>query len=343
MDFQIDPKDLTILVVSIAVIVGLFVWWRLRRRSPDIVQPSQISPVPSGPSAEETKKSRFSESLSSWWGALRNPTVDKAQWERLFIESDLGPQLSHQLLDSLSTAESPEMALKQSLSSILEGSSKDFDRSDIRQRVILVVGVNGAGKTTTVTKLGKFMTSQALSVGVVGADTFRKAAQEQLQRGCEKVGLDFFTILGPETSEGADPSSIIFDGLKKFSDRNIVLIDTSGRLHTKVNLMEELKKMKRVTVKAAPASVLEIWMVVDASLGQNSLLQAKTFHEAMGLSGLILTKMDGLSRGGIIFRLYQELHVPILFLGVGESSSDLEVFNREAFIEELFDHRAGSS
>lgn len=349
--------------VGLVAALGAFgLWWFVRRRASRSLKDlsrgapenrtvsveaasSRVAEKEATPSERPIKSSRFASSLASWWTALREPSVDTEQWERLFIESDFGTELSKNLLQTLSThdgTKSPEGVLKFQLSQALEGAEMSLENWNAEPCVILVVGINGAGKTTSVVKLGNYFKSRGLSVAVVGADTFRKAAQEQLQRGCEKANLEFFTILGPESSEGADPSSIIFDGLKKFSDRNIVLVDTSGRLHTKVNLMEELKKMKRVAMKAAPQARLMVWMVVDATLGQNSIAQAKTFHEAMELSGLIVTKMDGLSRGGTIFRLFQELHVPILFLGLGESSSDLEIFKRDAFIEELFDHEARS-
>lgn len=300
----------------------------------EIPVPPKLKVVP------KKKPSNFSKAISSWIPLLKEKTKDRDRWEEVLIMSDMGPRLADELLDGLEkTEEAPMEYFKVSLKNVLKPAKAQTEPwADKKPWVLFVVGVNGVGKTTTVVKLGRYLHGLGKSVGVVGADTFRKAAIEQLERGCQKNDLSFFTHKkNEEMSEGADPSAVIFDGLKEFKDKDVILVDTSGRLHTKKNLMEELKKMKRVGDKSLPGAPHDIWLVLDATLGQNALSQAQVFHEAVDLSGLILTKMDGLSRGGSVFQLYRELQRPIWFLGKGEDSSDLESFDPDNFVEELFD------
>jgi len=342
------PAFISILVL-IALAVALAWLWhqnskRRRELEASLSEPSKtVPPVLSKPM--QLPRPRMANAISSWRKLFESKTRDRNQWEEVLITSDLGSQLTQQLLTKLEKSDlEPEKFLKSELSQIIQSA----ERSDEPWRnnhpwVIFVVGVNGVGKTTTVVKLARFFKSQGQSVGVIGADTFRKAAIDQLERGCVRVGVDFFSISAGEDKEGADPGAVIFDGLSKFRSKDVLLVDTSGRLTNKKNLMDELSKLRRVAQKVIPDSPHDVWMVVDSTLGQNSVVQGKLFHECLGLTGLVVTKLDGLSRGGTIFQLFQELKQPIRFLGYGEAPEDLETFKSFTFIEELFDQTPSST
>ena len=197
--------------------------------------------------------------------------------------------------------------------------------------VILMVGINGVGKTTTIGKLGAVMASDGKRVLFVPADTFRAAAGAQLEQWAARAGVD---VVKPQA--GADPAAVAFDGLAAARARraDVIMVDTAGRLHTKSNLMEELRKIKRTLGKAMPGAPHEIWLVLDATVGQNGLAQARQFHEALGLTGLILTKLDGTAKGGIVVAV-AELGIPVLYIGVGESIEDLQPFDPDAFADAL--------
>ena len=340
------------MVIGVVVVVLALVIWNVRRsanKKAKIVIPAHesVSTVPQLPEVQSSqpKKLNLRKAISSWIPLLNSKSKDTSAWEALLIGSDLGPRLTQQILQGLEKTEvEPKIYLKEVLSNWILGAEAQGEPWKMAKPwVVFMVGVNGVGKTTTLSKLGHFFKKSGLDVGVVAADTFRKAAIEQLERGCQKAGVDFFSVAGAgDESEGADPSAVIFDGLKKFASKDIILVDTSGRLHTKKNLMEELKKMKRVAEKSIPGSPHAVWMIIDSTLGQNAVAQGRAFHEALGLTGLILTKIDGLSRGGTVFQLFQELRVPIWFLGVGEGIEDLISFKPSNFIEELFDQEAAS-
>ena len=199
--------------------------------------------------------------------------------------------------------------------------------------VILVVGVNGAGKTTTIAKLAKRFSDQGLSVMLAAGDTFRAAAVEQLQTWGERHRVPVIS-----QGQGADSASVIFDAVASAKARrvDVLIADTAGRLHTQHNLMEELKKVQRVMQKQDPSAPHETLLVLDATTGQNALNQAQQFHEAMQLSGMVLTKLDGTARGGTVFSLATRLGLPIRFIGVGEKAEDLGEFNAGQFIDALF-------
>ncbi|MGE4233878.1 MAG: signal recognition particle-docking protein FtsY [Bacteriovoracia bacterium] len=201
-----------------------------------------------------------------------------------------------------------------------------------KPHVIMIVGVNGAGKTTTVAKLCQQFQQKGLKVLVGAADTFRAAATEQLKIWIERVGAE-----GVFPQEGVDPSSVAYDTVSAAVSRgaSICLIDTAGRLHTKTNLMEELKKMKRVITKVLPGAPHDIWLVLDGSAGQNMLNQAREFNQALGLTGLIITKLDGTSKGGAVFSVVNELKVPVIYIGVGEGQEDLLTFKRDQFVKAI--------
>ena len=203
--------------------------------------------------------------------------------------------------------------------------------------VILVVGVNGSGKTTTIGKLAKYLSSQRKRVMVVAADTFRAAAAEQLAVWAERSGADF--VRG---REGSDPSSVVFDGLAAAKARkaDVVIIDTAGRLQTKTNLMEELKKMRRIIERETGVPPDETLLVVDGTTGQNAISQAKLFNEATKLSGVVVTKLDSTSKGGVLVAIVDTLEVPIKFIGLGEGIDELRPFDPASFVEALFEPAA---
>ena len=199
--------------------------------------------------------------------------------------------------------------------------------------VVMIVGVNGTGKTTTTGKLANQLKLQGLKPMLVAGDTFRAAAVEQLSIWGERVGVPVI-----KQKSGSDPSAVVFDALDAAVSRDIdvVLMDTAGRMHTKVNLMEELKKIHRVINKKMPDAPHEVFLVLDASTGQNALSQAKLFKEQIGLTGLILTKLDGTAKGGIIAAICDELQIPVRYIGIGESIDDLRPFDPEEFTNALF-------
>ncbi len=199
--------------------------------------------------------------------------------------------------------------------------------------VILLVGVNGSGKTTSAAKLSYLYKKEKKKVLLVAADTFRAAAVHQLEIWAERVGVDLVKGL-----QGGDPSSVVFDGLTKAKKElyDIVIVDTAGRLESKTDLMKELEKIHRVAKKIVPSAPHATYLVLDATIGQSALEQAKIFHSVTPLGGLILTKMDGSAKGGIVIPLYQELKIPVCFVGLGESEEDFAIFNKEEYVEALF-------
>lgn len=349
------PVYVSVLIfISLTVLLG-WLWFhnaKKRREFERTFEPVKIpEAVPSkqvaGVASEPVRSSRphLSKAISSWRKLFDSKTRDRSMWEEVLITSDLGPQLTSQLLTKLeSSSLEPESFLKTELSQMISAAERsDEPWKSKRPWVIFVVGVNGVGKTTTVVKLARYFKSQGQAVAVVGADTFRKAAIDQLERGCTRVGAEFFSISAGEDKEGADPGAVIFDGLSKFKNKDVILVDTSGRLTNKKNLMDELAKLRRVAQKVIPEAPHDVWMVVDSTLGQNSVVQGRLFHECLGLTGLVVTKLDGLSRGGTIFQIFQELRQPIRFLGYGESPEDLETFKSFTFIQELFDQSPPST
>ena len=203
---------------------------------------------------------------------------------------------------------------------------------DHRPSVIVMLGVNGSGKTTTAAKLAAALRRQDKRVLLAAADTFRAAAIEQLLRWGERIGVEVV-----HQSAGADPAAVVFDAVKAATARGMdaLIIDTAGRLHTKANLMEELAKLRRVIERQVPGAPHESLMVLDAPTGQNGFAQARMFHEAVGVSGVCLTKLDGTARGGIVVRIVRELQIPVKLIGVGERVEDLEPFDRAKFVDAL--------
>ena len=225
-------------------------------------------------------------------------------------------------------------ALKEDMAAILAPCSRPLAiPAEIRPFIILMVGVNGVGKTTTIGKLAKRLQGEGLSVMLAAGDTFRAAAVEQLQAWGERNGV---AVIAQDRT--ADPASVIFDGVQAARARGIdvLIADTAGRLHTQSNLMEELKKIKRVIAKLDPSAPHETLLVIDAGTGQNALNQARQFHEAVGVSGIVLTKLDGTAKGGVIFAVAEQMKLPIRFIGVGEGIDDLRPFAAGDFVDALF-------
>jgi len=223
-------------------------------------------------------------------------------------------------------------ALRQQMESILAPCSQPLTVGAARPFVILMVGVNGVGKTTTIGKLAQRLQGEGHSVVLAAGDTFRAAAVEQLQVWGERNGVPVIA-----QQHGADSAAVSFDAIRAAQARgtDVVIADTAGRLHTQNNLMEELRKIKRVIAKHDPSAPHEIMLVVDATTGQNALSQAREFHQAVGLTGITLTKLDGTAKGGIVLAIANELQVPIRFIGVGESLEDLRPFSASEFVTAL--------
>ena len=260
--------------------------------------------------------------------------------EELLITSDIGVQTAMALMKTITKKaakiEGPEAlkeTLKQELLSLLEGIQTAPAPRTAKPHVIMVVGVNGVGKTTTIGKLAARATAEGGRVLIAAADTFRAAAIEQLTIWAQRAGADIV-----KHKSNADPAAVAFDSMEAALARDVdtVFVDTAGRLHTKVNLMEELKKIKRTITKKIPDAPHEVLLVLDATTGQNAVSQAKLFHDAIGVSGLVLTKLDGTAKGGIVISISQALNIPMQFIGVGEGIEDLQPFNPELFADALF-------
>lgn len=262
--------------------------------------------------------------------------------EKLLYEADLGVQLSGELTEKirLRLKQNPNLTgdellndLRQEILKIIHFGPAETISTE-SPHIILIVGVNGNGKTTSIAKLAKKYKDSGRKVLVAAADTFRAAAIEQLEVWAKSLDVDI--VKGAPNS---DPAAVTFDAVSASKARNIdiVLIDTAGRLHTKIPLMQELEKIKRSCRKFSSASPHETLLVVDASVGQNAIEQAKTFNQFTPITGLILTKLDGTAKGGIVIAIQKQLKIPVKFIGVGEGIDDLEPFNAENFVQALFD------
>jgi len=285
---------------------------------------------------------------------LARDTIDEDTWdevEETLLTADVGVAATRQIVDNLRTqvkvlgARTPDQVRTMLRDQLLVALDQDLDRTLHTQRhedsvdgnggrpaVVLVVGVNGTGKTTTCGKLGRALVGDGRRVVLGAADTFRAAAAEQLTTWGERVGA--YVVRGPE---GSDPASVAFDAVKEGVDEGVdtVLIDTAGRLHTKQGLMDELGKVKRVVERQGPVD--EVLLVLDATTGQNGLVQARVFGEVVDVTGIVLTKLDGTAKGGIVISVQRELGVPVKLVGLGEGPDDLAPFEPEAFVDALLD------
>lgn len=288
---------------------------------------------------------RSQEYLSSGLGSVfeSERPIDEALYEELeelLIAADLGASMAADfanrareevMFGTVTRAEQLRPLFRRFLLDTLAEAARPLDLEH-RPAVVLMLGVNGSGKTTTSAKLAAALKASGKTVLLAAADTFRAAAIEQLQRWGERIEVEVI-----HQAAGSDPAAVVFDGLKAATARGVdaLIVDTAGRLHTKTNLMDELAKLRRVVERQVPGAPHESLMVLDAPTGQNGFAQARMFHEAVGLTGVALTKLDGTAKGGIVVRIVRELKLPVKLIGVGEGVDDLQTFAPEAFVDAL--------
>ncbi|VAX32994.1 Signal recognition particle receptor FtsY [hydrothermal vent metagenome] len=295
-------------------------------------------------------KSGLKKTRNSLAGGLDNVVHGQAkvepqhldELEEALIMADVGIATTNAILKALKhevalghirNKEDVLKNLKRLMVDILSENRENVDRMSEKPHIVLVIGVNGSGKTTTIGKLTQKWKNEGKSVLLGAGDTFRAAAIEQMLIWAERVGVPCI-----HQKSGADPSAVAFDAVQAAITRemDIALIDTAGRLQTNTNLMEELKKVKRVIGKVLPGAPHETLLVLDATIGQNSVSQAKLFHEAMEIDGLVMTKLDGTSKGGVLLNITRELKLPVRYIGIGEKADDLQEFDPADFVEALF-------
>ena len=294
---------------------------------------------------EKTKSSLFDKISRTVVGKSKIDEDDLDDIEEILITSDIGVETTLKIIEKLESRVEKEKyinsdelynILKNEISSLLISSSNidnDIDSKNNDPYVIMVVGVNGVGKTTTIGKLAYKFKKSGLKVVLGAADTFRAAAIDQLVIWADRVGVEII-----KQDMGSDPASVAFDTLQSAKSKNadVVIIDTAGRLHNKVNLMNELAKIKNVMNKVIPNSPHDVMLVLDASTGQNAIEQAKQFSAVTQVNSLALTKLDGTAKGGVVIGISDQLKIPVRYIGVGEALEDLQIFNKEDFIDALF-------
>lgn len=290
----------------------------------------------------KTKQS-FNDKVNNVFSAFRK--VDEELLEELeeaLIMSDVGVETSTKIItklrdrikkQNLKEAEEVKQALREEIQNIFD----EVDNSlhlNTKPSVILVVGVNGVGKTTSIGKIANRLKQDGKKVVIAAADTFRAAAVEQLEIWANRAGCPIV-----KKEEGADPASVVYDAIRKTKEENadVLICDTAGRLHNKKYLMDELEKIKRVIDKELPDASKEILLVLDATTGQNAILQVQAFKETVDITGLVLTKLDGTAKGGVVIGITNENHMPVKFIGVGEQIDDMEVFNSEDFVKAIIE------
>ena len=290
----------------------------------------------------KTKQS-FNDKVNNVFSTFRK--VDENLLEELeeaLIMSDVGVETSTKIISKLrdrikkqniKDAEEVKQALREEIKNIFD----EVDNSlllDTKPSVILVVGVNGVGKTTSIGKIANRLKQDGKKVVIAAADTFRAAAVEQLEIWANRAGCPIV-----KKEEGADPASVVYDAIRKTKEENadVLICDTAGRLHNKKYLMDELEKIKRVIDKELPDASKEILLVLDATTGQNAILQVQAFKETVDITGLVLTKLDGTAKGGVVIGITNENHMPVKFIGVGEQIDDMEVFNSEDFVKAIIE------
>lgn len=347
-----------IAVVVVAVASATFVAARRRARGVELEPAPRPEPAPEreperepeviAPAERPRLRDRLGKARSLLSGyltsVLSREAIDQETWDELeeaLVRADVGVRLTTELLDDLSARVKDEQiadsaglleALKIDLKTMLSEGDRSLGFEPGGPNVWLFVGVNGVGKTTTIGKLGKREAEAGRKVVMAAGDTFRAAAVEQLELWSKRAGADLV-----RSTEGADPGSVIFDAVERAAARgaDLVLADTAGRLHNKVNLMEELKKVRRIAERP-PAKLTEVLLVIDATTGQNGLAQAKQFSDAVGVTGIVLTKLDGTAKGGIALAIQRELGIPIKLVGLGETVDDLIEFDPDEFVDALF-------
>jgi fused signal recognition particle receptor len=337
---------------------------RFFRRSTKVAEPSAETGAPVAEAEvaelEEEVEQKTEQALQrtkrGWFGQIaglfdRGGGIDESLWEELeelLIGSDTGLPTAQKILgevrarvekERIKEPEQVRAVLKETLLAILnapppKGRLWAADgEAPPRPAVILVLGVNGTGKTTTIAKLARAYQVEGAKAVIAAGDTFRAAAIDQLKEWGDRIGVDVVAH-----QMGADPGAVVFDALSAAESRgaDVVIIDTAGRLHTKFNLMEELRKIRRVIERKEPSAPHEVLLVLDATTGQNALIQAQAFTEAVEVTSVCLTKLDGTSKGGIVFAICDQLGIPVRFVGTGEGPEDLAPFSAEAFVEALF-------
>lgn len=372
-----DPTLIAIIVaVVLFLIAGRVIVKAIRgseeappSESPTLSPPSASSPEPSAePSAEPAQpaeegegtseppatelrdgliKTRNEGFLARIGKLFRDSEADEGvldELEEVLLTADIGVRTAQRLFskvrESLSKAELTDLdkvmsVLRQEVVDILSGAHENQSaaQAEAGPHVVMVLGVNGSGKTTSIGKLAAQAIGEGKKVHLVAGDTFRAAAAEQLEQWGRRVGAEV-----TRGAEGADPSSVVFDGLRagEAAQADLILVDTAGRLHTQTNLMDELKKVRRVMGKAIGGSPHEVLLVVDATTGQNAIQQATTFKEATDVTGIVLTKLDGTAKGGVVIGVCDALNIPIRHIGVGERVNDLRPFDTDEFVDALF-------
>jgi len=341
-------------------------WFRRKKDSappetaeapPPVPEPpdSPLPPPPEAPAASEPERrgryfsrlkdrlAKTRQSFAEGFGRILSgrKKIDAAvleQIEELLITADVGVQTATELIERLTAAKTADVeafqhALRAEILNILSRQAPPAPAAAIGPRVIMVVGVNGVGKTTTIGKLAARFTREGRSVLIAAADTFRAAAVDQLAIWAERAGAGLI-----RHKDGSDPAAVAYDAVEAALTRktDVVIVDTAGRLHTKVNLMEEIKKVKRSIGKRLPEAPHEVLLVLDATTGQNAVAQAQMFHQALGVTGIALTKLDGTAKGGIVVAICQAFDIPLQYIGIGESIEDLQDFDPERFVEALF-------
>ena len=286
-------------------------------------------------------KNSFEEKMNNVFSTFRKVDEDLLEeLEEVLIMSDVGVETSTQIINNLrerikkgkiQDAEEVKQALREEIKEIFDSVDNRL-HLDTKPSVILVVGVNGVGKTTSIGKMANRLKQDGKKVVVAAADTFRAAAVEQLEIWANRAGCDIV-----KREEGVDPASVVFDAIKVTKEKNadVLICDTAGRLHNKKYLMDELIKIKKVIDKELPDASKEILMVLDATTGQNAISQVKAFKETVDITGLVLTKLDGTAKGGVVIGITNENKMPVKFIGIGEKIDDMEIFNSDDFVKAL--------
>ena len=286
-------------------------------------------------------KTSFDQKISNVFKSFRK--VDEEfldELEEILIMSDVGMETSVKIINNLRTRikkekiqdeEDVKKALREEMESILDVADKDL-KLNTKPSVILVIGVNGVGKTTSIGKIANRLAKDGKKVVVAAADTFRAAAVEQLEIWANRSGADIV-----KREEGVDPASVVYDAMKITKEKNadVLIVDTAGRLHNKKYLMDELNKIQKVISKEMPEADKEVLLVIDGTTGQNAIQQVKAFKQEADITGLVLTKLDGTAKGGVVIGIAQESQIPVKFIGVGEQIDDMEIFNSKDFVEAI--------
>ena len=288
-------------------------------------------------------KNSFDEKINNVFSAFRKVDEDLLEeLEEILIMSDLGINTSSKIIsklrekikkENIQDTENVKEALRQEIQNILDETENTLNLNT-KPSVILVVGVNGVGKTTSIGKIANKLKTQGKKVVIAAADTFRAAAVEQLEIWANRVGCDMV-----KKEEGIDPASVVYDAIQITKQKNadVLICDTAGRLHNKKYLMDELKKIQRVIEKELPDADKEVLLVLDATTGQNAIEQVKAFKETSSITGLILTKLDGTAKGGVVIGIVNENKIPVKFIGVGEQIDDMEIFNSKEFAQAIIE------